>query len=198
MLRVGLTGGIGSGKSTVANLFSTRGATIIDTDEIAHDLVTPGQAAYRDIIDQFGKNVLDPSGVLDRSKLRVRVFENPFERERLESILHPRIRAAVEQRLNQIDAGYAIVVVPLLIETGFVDLVDRILVVDADEALQIERVAKRRGMTPADVAKIMAAQAARKQRLARADDVIVNNSGLIELEQRVAELHERYLSLAGS
>jgi dephospho-CoA kinase len=197
MLRVGLTGGIGSGKSTVADFFAARGVPVIDTDQIAHELVAPGEAAYRDIVAHFGNDVLDANGALDRIKLRARVFDDAGERERLESILHPRIRAEVKRRLNRIDKGYAIVVVPLLIETGFDGLIDRILVVDADEALQVDRVAKRSGMTATEVGKIMTAQATRQQRLARADDIIENSGGLPELEQRVAQLHQRYLALAG-
>ena len=197
MLRVGLTGGIGSGKSTVAAMFAARGVPVIDTDEIARELVKPGQPAYRDIVQRFGNDILDAGGVLNRAKLRVRVFDDSADREQLEAILHPRIREEVIRRLNQIRQGYAIVVVPLLIETGFDGLTNRILVVDADESLRIERVTARNGMNPTEIRKIMATQATRQQRLARADDVIENDGELEQLEQRVAQLHQRYLSLAG-
>lgn len=198
MLRVGLTGGIGSGKSTVAAYFAARGAPVIDTDELARQLVTPGQPALAEIIAQFGPGILDSAGGIDRAKLRDRVFRDPAERQRLESILHARIRAEVERHLERCADPYAIVAVPLLVETGFGDLVDRVLLVDCDETLQIERTAARSGMAKSDIERIMAAQASRQQRRAGADDVIENNAGLIELEQQVARLHERYLALAGA
>jgi len=198
MLRIGLTGGIGSGKSTVAEFFAAHGVPVIDTDEIARELVVPGQAAYREIVRHFGDGVIAASGTIDRGKLRSRVFDNPQERERLEAILHPRIREETKRRLDRLETGYVIVVVPLLIETGFDGLIDRILVVDADEARQLERVAKRSGMNAEQAGKIMASQATRQERLARADDVIENNGELPDLERRVAELHARYRSLAAA
>lgn len=196
MLRVGLTGGIGSGKSTVAHQFGARGVPIIDTDQIAHAMVQPGTAALADIIKQYGDGVLDTRGALNRDKLRTLVFNDSEERKRLETILHPRIRAEVKRQLDGLDAPYVIVAVPLLIETGFDDLVDRILVVDADETLQIERTTRRSGIAAQEIQKIISAQAAREQRLARADDVIDNNGDLVALERQVTQLHQRYLSLA--
>ncbi len=196
MLRVGLTGGIGSGKSTVADFFAARGVPVIDTDELARELVRPGEAAHTEIVRQFGPDVLDTSGALDRGKMRNRVFNDPMQRKRLEAILHPRIRAEVQQQLASFNAPYAIIAVPLLIETGGGDLVDRILVVDCDESLQVQRVAARSGLEPAEVRRIMTAQASRKERLAHADDVIENNADLVQLEKQVTRLHERYLTLA--
>jgi dephospho-CoA kinase len=198
MLRVGLTGGIGSGKSTVARMFAARDVPIIDTDELAHELAEPGQAGHAAIVRQFGPDVLDADGRLDRTKMRARVFADPDERRRLENILHPEIRAEARRRLELSAAPYAIVAVPLLVETGFGNLVDRVLVVDCDEALQVQRTATRSGLTIQEIERVMAAQASRAQRLARADDVIENNAGLPELEVQVARLHAQYLALARS
>jgi dephospho-CoA kinase len=196
MLRVGLTGGIGSGKSTVADLFAARGVPIIDTDDLARELVRPGEAAHTEIVRQFGTDMFDPNGALDRGKMRSRVFNDPIQRKRLEAILHPRIRAEVQRRLTATKAPYALVAVPLLIETGFGNLVDRVLVVDCDEALQVQRVAARSGLELAEVRRIMATQASREERLAQADEVIENNADLAQLEKEVTRLHGRYLTLA--
>jgi dephospho-CoA kinase len=196
MLRVGLTGGIGCGKSTVADFFAARGVPIIDTDELARELVRPGEAAHTEIVRQFGSDVLDASGALDRGKMRNRVFNDPMQRKRLEAILHPRIRTEVQRRLAGFNALYAIIAIPLLIETDVGNLADRILVVDCDESLQVRRVAARNGMESAEVRRIMTAQATREDRLAHADDVIENNADLVQLEEQVTRLHERYLTLA--
>lgn len=196
MLRVGLTGGIGSGKSTVADLFARHGVPVIDTDVIARELVTPGRAALAEIVGAFGADVLDASGQLDRTQLRRRVFTDTAARQRLEAILHPRIRAAVRERLTGLDAAYCLVVVPLLVETKFDQLIDRVLVVDVDEEHQEQRVSRRDGMTADAVRQIMAAQATRRQRIAQADDVIVNNGTIDDLERQVSELHTRYLGSA--
>ncbi|HEX7045630.1 MAG TPA: dephospho-CoA kinase [Burkholderiales bacterium] len=198
MLRIGLTGGIGSGKSTVAELFARRGVPVVDTDVIAREVVAPGQPAIAEIERAFGREVLDAAGRLDRAALRRRVFDDPAARARLEAILHPRIRAEVERRLAALEAPYCLVVVPLLVETNFVDLIDRVLVVDADEALQIARTSTRDAVTPEAVERVMAAQASRAERLARADDVIRNDGTLSELEREVERLHARYLALAAA
>jgi dephospho-CoA kinase len=161
-------------------------------------LVRPGEAAHTEIVRQFGADVLDPSGALDRDKMRNRVFNDPMQRKRLEAILHPCIRTEVRRRLAKLNAPYAIIAVPLLIETNVGDLVDRILVVDCDESLQVQRVTARSGLEPAEVRRIMAAQASRKERLARANDVIENNADLAQLEEQVTRLHKRYLALAQS
>jgi len=196
MLRIGLTGGIGSGKSTVAQLFARRGVPVIDTDVIAREVVEPGQPAIAEIERAFGREVLDDAGRLDRAALRRRVFDDPAARARLEAILHPRIRAEVERRLAALEAPYCLVVVPLLVETNFVDLIDRVLVVDADEALQIARTSARDAVPPESVERVMAAQASRAERLARADDVIRNDGTLSDLEREVERLHARYLAMA--
>ncbi len=196
MLRIGLTGGIGSGKSAVAALLVTRGVPVIDTDEIAHRLTEPGQAAFDEIVRAFGEEILDSNRRIDRNKLREHVFENAAERQRLEAILHPRIRDVVRERLDALHAPYCVVVVPLLIESGFADLVDRVLVVDAPEAVQIQRTAARSGLTEPEIRKILSAQATRAQRLQKADDVIENNADRKHLEKEVERLHQWYLSLA--
>jgi dephospho-CoA kinase len=198
MLRIGLTGGIGSGKSTVAALLTTRGVPVIDTDEIAHRLTEPGQPVCNEIVRVFGQDILDATRGLDRNKLRERVFENADERQRLEAILHPRIREVVREKLDVLHAPYCILVVPLLIESGFTDLVDRVMVVDASEAVQIQRTAARSGMTEPEIRKIMAAQVSRAQRLQKADDVIDNNGDRKHLEKEVERLHQWYLSLAAT
>jgi dephospho-CoA kinase len=195
MLRIGLTGGIGSGKSTVARLFAAHGVPVIDADRIAHDLTRPGEPAEREIIAAFGSEVA-PDGRIDRQALAARVFSNASERRRLEAILHPRIRSAMEQAVQRLGAQYCLCVIPLLIETNQRDLVDRILVVDADENTRIERVRLRDGRDEREIRAIMASQVSRAQRLAAADDVIINNGDLTELEDQVRALHRRYLELS--
>lgn len=196
MLRVGLTGGIGSGKSTVAMLFVRHGVPIIDTDEIARMLTAPGEPAHREIISAFGREALDSTGGIDRARLRQIIFSNPPERRRLEAILHPRIHAEVVARTGALRAAYCLVVVPLLIEAGFTDLVNRVLVVDADESLRLMRAKARSGLGEVEIRNIMASQLDRQGRLQKADDVITNNSDIAHLEREVARLHGTYLALA--
>lgn len=196
MLRVGLSGGIGSGKSTVADLFARHHVPVIDTDRIARDIVRPGEPALDQIVREFGKDVLDAGGNLDRARLRTRVFNDTDARLRLEAILHPRIRATVLSELSSLQAPYCLIVVPLLIETGFRELMDRVLVVDADEARQVERTTARDGVSVEAAHKILAAQAKREERLAQADDVIINNGTLEQLAREVERLHAQYLALS--
>jgi dephospho-CoA kinase len=196
MLRVGLTGGIGSGKSAAASLFAARGAPVVDTDRITHDLTRPGQPAHEEIVRTFGNGVTGADGALDRAKLRAHVFSNPKELRKLESILHPRIREETQRQLDALNAPYAIVMVPLLVETNFDYLVNRILVVDCEETLQIQRTSARSGLTPDQVKRVMNNQARRADRLARANDVIDNGADLAHLEKQVDALHQRYLGLA--
>ncbi|MBI3571330.1 MAG: dephospho-CoA kinase [Gammaproteobacteria bacterium] len=198
MLRVGLTGGIGSGKSTIASLFAMRGVPVIDTDEIARSLTESGQETFDEIVRAFGDTVLDENHRIDRNKLRERVFDNTDERHRLETILHPRIRVIVRDKLAALDAPYGIVVVPLLIESGFTDLVDRVLVVDATENVQIQRAIARSGLSEPEIRKIMSAQVSRAQRLQQANDVIENNGDRKQLETEVERKHQWYLSLAAT
>lgn len=196
-LVIGLTGGIGSGKSAVADQFSSLGVPVIDADELAREVVMPGEPAFEEIVQQFGREVLTAGGELDRRVMRERVFADVENRRRLEAIVHPRVYAEIERRLETLDAAYAIVVVPLLIETGGKDLVDRVLVIDTPKALQIERVSRRDGTTPAAVEQILSAQLDRDARLAAADDIMVNDSSQPDLVEKVAALHQRYLDISG-
>ncbi len=196
MLVVGLTGGIGSGKSTAARLFAARGVPVIDTDAIAREAVEPGTPALARIAEEFGPAVLTPAGTLDRAALRARVFADAGQRRRLEAILHPEIRARARKRLADLAAPYAIVVVPLLIESGEWPFVQRVLVVDVPESVQRERACARDGLSRAQVDAIMSAQAGRERRLAAADDILVNDRDLPTLERQVETLHRRYLRLA--
>ena len=198
MLVIGLTGGIGSGKSTVANLFAEIGVTVIDADVIARELVEPGMPALVAIEDEFGPNILDDDGRLDRQHLRQIIFSNPVARRRLEAILHPLIRAEMNNRLTTVTGPYCIVVIPLLFEVGQTDMMDRILVVDCPEQLQIERIKTRDNMPEEQIRAIIRSQATRDERLDQADDIIVNDSGQDRLKQRVVELHRKYLELAAS
>lgn len=199
MWAVGLTGGIGSGKTTVADCFAALGVPVIDTDVIARQLTAPGGSALTEIQTAFGEAILLPDGTLDRAALRRRVFADTAARGQLEAILHPRIRQQVEQALATLTAPYAVIVIPLLVETGaYRDLLGRVLVVDCPEALQIERVMARSGLARDEVERIMAAQAGHAERLAAADDVIAN-VGLPEaLRARVAQLHQAYLARAAA
>jgi dephospho-CoA kinase len=194
---VGLTGGIGSGKTTVAKLFETLGAGLVDTDEIAHELTRPGAAALERIRRRFGDDYLTSQGTLDRARLRALVFRDPAARRDLEAILHPLIRAEASERVRANLASYVILVVPLLVETGaWLDQVQRILVVDCDENTQIQRTMARSGLAADEVRAIMATQASRTQRLEAADDIILNDGGLAELGEQVRRMHARYLLLA--
>ena len=199
-LVVGLTGGIGCGKSAVADCFVALGVPLVDTDAIAHELTGPGGAAMPAIRSAFGDGVVRADGSLDRAAMRSIVFANFGARVRLESILHPRIRTESRARVEAVaDAPYVILAVPLLIEAGgWRDRVDRILVVDCAEETQIARVVARSGMSPDEVRAIIAAQATRGQRFAAADDMLHNDGDLAELPPRVATLHRRYLELAAA
>ncbi|MFO1299350.1 MAG: dephospho-CoA kinase [Burkholderiaceae bacterium] len=193
-LLIGLTGGIGSGKSTVADLFAARGAAIVDTDAIAHELTGPGGAAIAAIRAGFGERVIRADGALDRDAMRERAFEDPAARRKLEAILHPMIRAESRRRLDAAEGPYAILVVPLLVESGDrAGGVDRILVVDCPVEVQVERVMRRSGLSRERVQTILAAQASREQRLAAADDVIDNGGAPAALDAQVEALHRRYL-----
>jgi dephospho-CoA kinase len=197
-LAVALTGGIGSGKSAVADLFAGHGVTVIDADAISHALTAPGGAALTPIRAAFGAEVFRADGSLDRAVLRERVFDDAAARRRLEGILHPMIRARMQASLAA-DAGpYALLAIPLLVETGQTGLADRVLVVDAPAALRIERVVRRSGLTPEAVRRIMASQASREERLAVADDVIDNSGCLDDLRPKVRALHARYLERAAA
>jgi dephospho-CoA kinase len=189
---VGLTGGIASGKSTVAEMFKKRGAPLIDADAITRELVAPGQPALREIKDSFGADYISEDGQLNRSRLRALIFADPSARKRLEAILHPRVYAEIRERLEHITAPYCVVVVPLLVETADYGLFDRILVVDTPEAAQRQRLMARDDVSAEQAAQAMNAQASRAQRLAAATDIIVNDKTIAELESEVAGLHALY------
>jgi dephospho-CoA kinase len=195
---IGVTGGIGSGKSTVADLFAARGAAVVDTDAIAHELTGAQGAAMHDIGAAFGGGVLLADGGLDRAAMRRLVFSDPSIRSRLESILHPMIRRESEARCQSMTrAPYVLLVVPLLVEAGdYRARVNRILVVDCDEAVQISRVMARSALAVDEVRAIMATQSTRAERLAVADDVISNSGGLATLGPQIDVFHQRYLELA--
>lgn len=194
---IGLTGGIGSGKSAVAELFRELGAAIVDTDLIAHQLTAPGGAAMGPIKATFGAGVVTEEGALNRSAMRVLAFEDPEARKRLEGILHPMIRTESERQCLAAEAPYVVLAVPLLVESGtYRERVHRLCVVDCPEALQVERVMARSGLDAHQVGAIMAAQARREDRLAVADDVVDNTGSLDALRAQVVALHRDYLAQA--
>ena len=195
-LRIGLTGGIASGKSTVAQRFTDLGVPVIDADVAARTVVASGTPGLARVIERFGPSVLAQNGELDRRTLRDLIFSNPGARHDLESILHPLIRADMERSADQAVGPYIVMASPLLIEGGPSDRVDRILVVDVDEAVQLQRVMERDGCTSEQAHAILASQAGRSARLAVADDVLQNAGTVTDLRQAVDRLHERYLRLA--
>jgi dephospho-CoA kinase len=195
-LRIGLTGGIASGKSTVAQRFTDLRVPVIDADVAARAVVASGTAGLARVIEQFGPGVLAENGELDRRALRDLIFSNPGARRDLESILHPLIRADMERSADQAVGPYVVLAIPLLIEGGPSDRVDRILVVDVDEAVQLQRVMERDGCTSEQAHAILASQVGRSARLAAADDVLQNAGTVTDLRQAVDRLHERYLRLA--
>ena len=195
---IGLTGGIGSGKSAVAALFAKQGIAVIDTDEIAHELTRPGGAAIEPIRAAFGAGAIGADGALDRAKMRKLVFGNLAEKKELEAILHPLIREESLRRGERAGSPYSILVIPLLAEGGIDrSRYERVLVVDCTEAQQIERAMWRSGLSEKEVCDILAAQATRGQRLALADDVIDNRGPREALERQVSRLNQKYLTLAG-
>jgi dephospho-CoA kinase len=196
VFRVGLTGGIASGKSTVTALFAKLGVPVIDTDQLAREVVEPGQPPLERLVQRFGREILTPDGHLDRPALRNIVFSDPRARADLEALTHPAISAEVEVRAAQAGGPYQIHVIPLLVEKSLGAHVDRILVVDCDEALQIERVMKRDSCTPEAARAILAAQASRTARQRAAHDLILNEGDVSALAAQVEALHRRYLELA--
>jgi dephospho-CoA kinase len=195
-LRIGLTGGIASGKSTVAQRFTDLGVPVIDADVAARAVVASGTPGLARVIERFGPGVLAQNGELDRRALRDLIFSNPGARRDLETILHPLIRADMKRSADQAVGPYVVMAIPLLIEGGPSDRVDRILVIDVDEAVQLRRVMERDGSTAEQARAILASQASRSARLAAADDVLQNSGTVTDLRQAVDRLHERYLRLA--
>jgi dephospho-CoA kinase len=198
VFRVALTGGIASGKSAAADEFAALGIPVLDTDQIARDVVEPGTSALRLIVAEFGADVLDAGGRLDRRKMRERVFAHPNERKILESITHPAIRAELARRASLATGIYQVHAIPLFVEGGAKGNYDRVLVIDCPEDLQMSRLLQRDGMNEVEARRILDAQATRALRLAAATDVITNNEGIAELRAEVRRLHERYAQLAAA
>ncbi len=197
-LRIGLTGGIASGKSTVARRFTELGIPVIDADESSRVVVAPGQPGLERVVQRFGSGVLSAEGELDRRALRNLIFTDPDKRRDLEAILHPLIRADMERRAAEAVGAYLVMAIPLLVESAARDRADRILVVDADEAAQLERLTARDSVSLDQARAILAAQASRESRLKAADDVLVNSGTEAQLRDAVDRLHQRYLRLAGA
>ena len=191
-LLIALTGGIASGKTAVAELFAKLGVPVLDTDQIARDVVEPGTPAFAQLIEAFGRDILDTRGRLDRKRLRERVFADPEQRRLLEAITHPAIREELARRSADAGGAYQVHVIPLLVESGRTDFYDRVLVVDCPEADQVRRLRARDGADDEQAQQILAAQATREQRLSAADDVIVNTGTLADLEKFVLTLHRNY------
>lgn len=201
MLKVGLTGGIGSGKTAVSEVFEALGIPVIDTDVIAHDLVND-KAVLQQIADEFGADILKINGELNRNKLAQIVFHKKENKQSLEKILHPKIKTEVIRQVEELNSrhkppAYVIIVVPLLVEAKYHDILDRILVVIADEAIRIARVQRRDNRSPDDIRAIIKNQIDDRTRLEHADDIIENNSNISEIEKQVSDLHERYSELSG-
>lgn len=196
MFKIGLTGGIASGKSTVCQLFAQYGIPIIDADIIARQLVEPKQEAYDEIVSIFGEDARHTDGQLNRQYLRQVIFSDAKAKQQLEAILHPRIRQQLIQQSNNLNAPYCILDIPLLIESNMKECVDRILVIDVDLSLQLSRLCKRDKITTDDAQLIINSQVSRQQRLAYADDVISNDNSLEKLTLSVENLHKKYLSLS--
>lgn len=197
-LRIGLTGGIASGKSTVAQRFAELGIPVIDADVAAREVVSPGTPGFARVIERFGTGVLAKNGELERGALRQLIFNDAGARRDLEAILHPLIRESMEHRAEAAVGPYIVMVIPLLVESGPRGRVDRVLVVDTDEAVQLQRLQARDGGSPEQARAILASQAGRTARLAAADDVLLNTGTVSDVRQAVDGLHEGYLRLAGA
>ena len=203
MLIIGLTGGIGSGKSTVSQHFEALGIPVIDADTISRELVAPGQPALQEIAREFGPELIGPDGELNRAQLRDQIFSHAADRKRLEAILHPKVRDEMRRRVlalenRQLAPSYCVLSIPLLVESGWTDLVQRVLVVDSSIEDQIKRTQQRDGVDAEQAAAIIHSQIDRDSRLAAADDIIRNDADLAALHAQVEALHQRYLQLADS
>ena len=196
MLKIGLTGGVASGKSTVCKIFLQLGIAVIDADEIARELVEIGKPCYLNIINSFGTEFLSKNQQLDRAKLRQLIFSDHLAKLQLETILHPTIRRELIKRSQKVESAYCILAVPLLIETNMDIAIDRTLVIDITEKNQLDRLCKRDHLAPALAYSMINQQSNRSQRLAKADDVISNNTGIRKLENSIKLLHETYLKIA--
>ena len=197
MYVVAITGGIGSGKTTVANQFAALGIEVVDADLIAREVVAPGTPALAAITSHFGPEILTEQGLLDRRVLRERIFSDPAAKSWLNALLHPIIRSEMLRQCAAVSSPYCLLVVPLLVENRLTELADRVLVIDVDEATQIERTCRRDGVSREQAEAILASQANRSERLAMADDVLDNQSGTTEtIRERILALHETYLAFA--
>lgn len=199
MFKVGLTGGIGSGKSTVAKTLQSKGVILIDADQIAREVVAPGEAALIKITEIFGSTILLQDGSLNRGELKQRIFSDPAAKKQLENILHPSIRQRILKRIDEAtDTPYVLADIPLLVENNYVDYFDRVVVVDCTEEQQIERVRSRDELSEAQIKRIMQSQASRQTRLAAATDIVDNTGDLASLQSQMEKLHESLLSLVQS
>ncbi|MGE6164518.1 dephospho-CoA kinase [Aeromonas rivipollensis] len=197
MYVVAITGGIGSGKTTIANQFAALGIEVVDADLIAREVVAPGTPALAAIANHFGAEMLTEQGLLDRRALRERIFSDPAAKSWLNALLHPIIRSEMLRQCAAVSSPYCLLVVPLLVENRLTELADRVLVIDVDEATQIERTCRRDGVSREQAQAILASQANRSERLAMADDVLDNQSGTTEtIRERILALHETYLAFA--
>lgn len=199
MLKVGLTGGIGSGKSTVAKTLQSKGITLVDADQIAREIVAPGESALIEIAEAFGPEILLQDGTLNRAKLKQRIFSDAIAKKTLEGILHPCIRQRILQRVDEAhDTPYVIADIPLLVENDYPRYFDRVVVVDCSEAQQIARVQSRDELSQSQIKSIMQSQASRQTRLAAATDIVDNTGDLASLKGQIEKLHETLLSLIQS
>ena len=195
---IALTGGIGSGKSIVASIFENHGVPIIDTDIISKNIVLPGKSCFKKIVNEFGKKILSKEGTINRAMLREIIFDDDKARIKLEGIIHPEIFKNIKMEISCLDYPYCLIIIPLLVEINSVMQFDRILLVDTLESLQFDRVIKRDNMTPELLRKIMKTQATREERLRYANDVIINNAEIINLNDHVTNLHKKYLTLGNN
>jgi dephospho-CoA kinase len=196
MLTVGLTGGIGCGKTTVTNLFIALGVPVIDADDIAHQLIRPGQPALQCIVEQFGSDFLLANGELNRNKLRSHIYNNAHDKKKLEEIMHPLVFDKMKLELDKLNVAYGILSIPLLFETDFQHSVDQVVVIDCDESTQIKRVRQRDNLSIKEVKSIMSSQCTRTFRIKNADEIIDNNGSLEALEQQVQTFHEKFLNIS--
>ena len=195
---IALTGGIGSGKSVVASIFENHGAPIIDTDIISKNIVLPGKPCFKKVVNEFGRRILSREGTINRAMLKEMIFDDSKARMKLENIIHPEIFKDIEIQISYLDYPYCLIIIPLLVEINSVMRFDRILLVDTLESLQFDRVIKRDNMTPELLRKIMKTQATREERLRYANDVIINNAEIINLNDHVTNLHKKYLTLSNN
>ena len=198
VLTIALTGGIGSGKTSIASIFKSLGVPIIDSDTISKEIILPGKPCFKDIVNEFGEEILTNKGTIDRYKLRDIIFNNDKARIKLENIIHPVVFKNIDTEISLINYPYCLVIIPLLIETKSTEKFDRILVIDALESLQFERIVKRDDISPILIKKIIKTQAKRKERLRYANDIIVNNDTIMNLNKSINTLHKKYLGLSNN